>query len=76
MSARDRPDCTVDMKDALERAMEILRSSELYAPIGRTDMGIVAGLLQVGCEGGGRDGRLEACEGCEEGGGRGRGKGW
>ncbi|KAL5481536.1 hypothetical protein EMCRGX_G021720 [Ephydatia muelleri] len=48
MSARDRPDCTVDVKDALERAMEILRSSELYAPIGRTDMGIVAGLLQGG----------------------------
>ena len=51
MSARDRPDCTADVKDALEKAMEILRSSELYAPIGCTDMGIVAGLLQVRCHG-------------------------
>ena len=51
MSARDRSDCTADVKDALEKAMEILRSSELYAPIGRTDMGIVAGLLQVCCDG-------------------------
>ena len=60
LSARDRPDCTPDVKDALEKAMEILRSSELYAPIGRTDMGIVAGLLQVclGGGGGGEDGSI------------------